>query len=242
MKNEIITACETNESLCDKQFSAALDACWTSLDEARAVVRQCSLHVEEQKLNDLLLIGVNAISDLTAALMTMRQGFHHSSGVLLRPIVENVACIIAFNRVPEAYTKFKNNELDKPKMISEAKKYFSELGKIYGMLSVAFTHEESTSLARGISEFEGKTGYVCVPPLDKVNPIAYLNGMIVIAFIANFCGEVLEWVFSDQIDAFMFWKKVNDEQIQAVMTPGKEKALGLTKELHKLIEASKAKS
>src|SRR5688500_17299312 len=96
-RENVMAACQAHEAVFDRLYAAEVDTCWTCLEEAADAIRRCSKttgHADSEYLHTLLLMIINCVSDISAALMSMREGFHFPSGTNLRAIVESLACVV----------------------------------------------------------------------------------------------------------------------------------------------------
>jgi hypothetical protein len=243
VRDTVIAACKKNEEIADTLFSIPIDACWTCLEEAAAAVERCS-HVvttpAHEKRHSLLLMVVASVSDLTAALMSVRQGAYHPGGQVVRQVVENLACAVTFHVDDKAYEEYQRGKYHKPNAVTVAKKHVSEFGKLYGILSNNFTHEPLASFGRTVSDFHGKVGYTWVVPLDRAPKPPSFISLMNIAMVSSLAGEICEWLFADLISEFHYWERTEAHQLRSRTTRGKEKIMVATAELEKVIKASKS--
>jgi hypothetical protein len=234
-RTDILKACEKNEGLVDQIYSQGMDACWTSIEEAAEVLAKCSYvcdhQPDDEKLQTLHLVLVNCVSDLTGALMLVRQAFTHPAFFVLRPIFENLACVAVFGRDDVAYSQYQKGTYNKPKAIVPAKKYLEAFGPIYGMLTNLFSHEGAASIGRAIGNFGEKKGLTWVPPVDRLDGIPQYTSLINIGLIANLVGEIGEWLFATDLTEFLYWEKTGESQLTVRDTPGKKKVQEIVAQL-----------
>jgi hypothetical protein len=229
----------------EKVLQPALDATWALIENSSGIIGGAADIVLRGKDDDevlLLLKLANCISDTLSALITTTQGFTHPPLVVMRAVLESLACVICFRQDEKAFSAYKAGKYNTPDAISVAKKTNPEFGKLNGMLSNAFTHEEVRGTGRALVTKDRTTALILIPPLDEDFNKHPLLALLVIASIAYKIGEVTEWCFARLLPKLQHWERVDKNTLTTISSPQKELLKTITAQVEeKLEELQKAK-
>jgi hypothetical protein len=208
----------SNQQVKDATFQEITDLTWESLQEAldtvNHVLDSIPLKDMEEQGYYLMLKITTCLSDLSAATHLLTAGFHHPAAVILRVLVENLAVAVAVNAEESLFEAFKNDDLDKPKMVTKAKKHFSELGALYGQLTQKFTHEPYSALGRAVCDVgNGKTALLLIPPVGRDHFVPQFTILSLVSLIAHLLAQISEWCFAASLKDMRHWEKKSDVEM-----------------------------
>ena len=118
------------------------------LEELGTMLIQRLTSAREQETSErkkaILVLQLNALISIVAAIEIWRRGFLLQTGVLLRNVVETIATAAVLDSDPKAYEAYKRGSLESSKSFTKLKKIWpnggSILSKLSGDLSNEFTH------------------------------------------------------------------------------------------------------
>lgn len=235
-KKNCLAATKLGAQNAEKVLQPALDSTWALIESSSEIIGKASdivMSGNDDNETLLLLKLTNCLSDTLSALISTTQGFTHPPQVVMRATLESLACVICFRQDKSALAAYKSGKYNTTDAISVAKKTHPEFGKLNGMLSNAFTHEEVDGAGRALIIKGNTTALMIIPPLDEDFNEHQFVGLLVIASIAYRIGEVTEWCFARQLSNFKEWERVDSDTLKAISSPQKD----LLKAINEQMEA-----
>jgi hypothetical protein len=178
-------------------FQDAYGAAWFIIDETDSIIGKLNKPVfdlgsEEAEVVFLMLF--NSLSDVICAVYTLSSGWIRPSVTALRGALETIATAMTVRHNPEKMVRFMSGKLVVPQeVITPAKQFFPDIGRLTGALTEQWTHETYDSTARSIHEASGKL--LLVPNINSDWLPVYLNTFVEAAVLAQMVGIGLETCF-----------------------------------------------
>jgi hypothetical protein len=205
----------SNAAILEKAASLAVECAWQNLYRANQTLFKCiraNSDWDSKSVNtSCCLLLTNVQSDILNALLSTIDGFYRGPGVILRAVVENMACTIVIKSDPKKFEEFVQGKLEINKTIKPAKELFPEIGKYYGLLSNHFVHEGFDTIARSIKPVGQDVDFSLLPEIS-INDLSVVP-LLSLAFLARFSGLLAEFCMAHLLKDFYYWRKNSENQL-----------------------------
>lgn len=236
-KEKIQDLIKMNSHFLETEESEVLSCAWEHLFKASDVLFK---YIEKKENWDegsidtvCCMMLLNTQSDLLNALLSTLQGFKQGPGLILRSVIENLACITAIKTNGKMFNQFKEKKLKPTITINPAKKIFPEFGQFYRLFSNFYVHENIDKIGRSIKFKDGYNNFSLLDNIDK-DDLIFLP-LLIIAIFSRFSGMLTEYCFADRITDFHYWRKIEDN-LQSYKNNEEDKLLNrLTGKLYNIL-------
>jgi hypothetical protein len=207
LKDSVIALLDKNKKFYHEDLVEQAGNFWAIVFELNALVKNIYENIDVNVISDkqkcCLYVLTNCISDIIHSLECLRSGSIKGSSSLLRCAVEAISLIFAIHsdETDEIFEKYKNDQLNIPKMISISKKHFGELGQLYGILSNKLVHEPYDMIFRLLQKNpENKISINIIKEIDDSSLQECILLIHKTAMVSITLGRVFEWTFAKSIE------------------------------------------
>ena len=214
-RNQVLKQIVRNKKFIKSTNSIFHECAWDNLYIASQTLFKCIKTVDNkatEKENILLQKLTNCLSDILNALLSTTGGFLRGPGVLLRSIIESIACTIVIKMDNNKYDQYINNKLSPSSQITPSKKYFPEIGQIYGMLTNTFVHERYETISRCIVELEDNIEFSLLPNIEDID--FYQVYLLLISMLSRFVGAFSEYCFQHKFHQLYYWTRTDRKTVK----------------------------
>ncbi|GEO40901.1 hypothetical protein SAE02_50490 [Skermanella aerolata] len=141
---------------------------------------------------------INSFQSISASIQVARYGYWREYGNIARSIVENLAVIVHLVGNDNALEEFHKEKLQSSKSITYARKRFSVLGPLYGLLSNQFVHIGPECAELRFTECYNQGD----DDIDFID--SNLRAVTLLSYI------VAELVFFEQVDVPKYWECIGE--------------------------------
>jgi hypothetical protein len=194
---QVAMAAKANRDHMPLVFQDACGAAWITIDETNSIIARLNkpvFELDSEEAEAVFFMLFNSLSDVTCAVYTLSSGWIRPSVTALRGALETIATAVTVHHNPEKMVRYTSGKLEVPEdVITPAKQFFPDIGRLNGALTNQWTHETYDSTARSIHEASGKL--LLVPNINSDWLPVYLNTFVEAAVLAQMVGIGLETCF-----------------------------------------------
>jgi len=207
-RNNLLKKILRNENYVRKNNTVYHDCVWTNINMATQIllisIREIGINATEKE-SILIRNFINVLSDILNSFLSVTAGFLRGPGVILRSVIESIACLIVIKMDVNKFNQYINNKLDPTSQITPAKKYFKEIGQINGMLTNTFVHEKIETINRCTVINNENIELSLLPNIEDIDfQFVYL---LLISRLSRFVGGFCEYCFQDKFSQLHYWTR-----------------------------------
>lgn len=230
LRKAIEEGIEYNVNYKNIEYDSMLENLWLIIFDSTTALKKISEKIDTRHLSEsefaTLLIFTNCLVDTHSSYHSMRAGFHRAAAITSRGMLENLALAIAIkgDETGNIFKQYQAKRYHIPNAVGFGKKFFPEIGKLYGVLTNMFAHEPYEAIGRAFSERETTTVLHLVPPIERENFLIQFTLIMNLSTLMAMMGKVFEWAFANRFEPSIFWTLEGDKHIR-VKAPPNAKAL-----------------